>query len=125
MYLFIIMLLIFLAIFGLYKALVTYNSSARSVTKFIFSSMLLVLIGYSTYILIFVRANQSPRINENKPDMLVVHGDRVEALAGAISGCLNNVIVSHIEGGETSGTIDESIRHAITKLAHLHFVSSL
>ena len=37
-------------------------------TKFIFSSLLLVLIGYSTYILIFVRANQSPRINENNPN---------------------------------------------------------
>ena len=66
--LFIIMFLIFLGIFGLYKALVLYNSKAQPLTKFIFSSMLLVLIGYSTYILIFVRANQSPRINENKPD---------------------------------------------------------
>ncbi len=59
-----------------------------------------------------------------KPDMIVVHGDRTEALAGAISGALNNFLVAHIEGGEVSGTIDESIRHSITKLAHLHFVAN-
>jgi UDP-N-acetylglucosamine 2-epimerase (hydrolysing) len=47
----------------------------------------------------------------------------VEALAGAIVGALNNVLVAHVEGGELSGTIDELIRHAVTKLSHLHFVS--
>lgn len=56
------------------------------------------------------------------PDMIVVHGDRIDALAGAIVGALNNIRVAHIEGGELSGTIDESIRHAISKLAHIHFV---
>lgn len=59
-----------------------------------------------------------------KPDMIVVHGDRIEALAGALVGALNNILVAHIEGGEVSGTIDESIRHAVSKLAHLHFVSN-
>lgn len=59
-----------------------------------------------------------------KPDMIVVHGDRVDALAGAIVGALNNICVAHIEGGELSGTIDESIRHAISKFAHLHFVAN-
>jgi len=63
-------------------------------------------------------------IHEFRPDMIVVHGDRVEALAGAIVGALNNVLVAHIEGGELSGTIDELIRHAVSKLAHLHFVSN-
>lgn len=63
-------------------------------------------------------------IRELKPDMIVVHGDRVEALAGAIVGSLNNILVSHIEGGEISGTIDELIRHSISKLAHIHFVSN-
>jgi UDP-N-acetylglucosamine 2-epimerase (hydrolysing) len=58
------------------------------------------------------------------PDMIVVHGDRVEALAGAVVGALNNVAVAHIEGGEVSGTIDESIRHAVSKFANLHFVSN-
>lgn len=57
-----------------------------------------------------------------KPDMIIVHGDRMDALAGAIVGALNNILVGHIEGGEVSGTIDESIRHAISKFAHVHFV---
>ena len=59
---------------------------------------------------------------ELKPDMIVVHGDRVEAMAGATVGALNNILVCHIEGGEVSGTIDELIRHAVSKLAHIHFV---
>ena len=63
-------------------------------------------------------------VQELKPDMIVVHGDRVEALAGAIVGALNNILVAHIEGGEVSGTIDESIRHSITKLSHIHFVAN-
>lgn len=63
-------------------------------------------------------------VREYKPDLLVVHGDRVESLAGAIVGSLNNILVAHIEGGERSGTIDELIRHAITKLSHIHFVSN-
>lgn len=55
-------------------------------------------------------------------DMIVVHGDRIDALAGAIVGAINNIRVAHIEGGEISGTIDESIRHAISKFAHIHLV---
>ena len=58
------------------------------------------------------------------PDMIVVHGDRVETLAGAIVGSLNNILVSHIEGGEISGTVDELIRHSVSKLSHIHFVSN-
>lgn len=63
-------------------------------------------------------------VREYQPDLLVVHGDRVESLAGAIVGALNNILVAHIEGGERSGTIDELIRHAITKLSQIHFVSN-
>jgi UDP-N-acetylglucosamine 2-epimerase (hydrolysing) len=63
-------------------------------------------------------------LREHPTDLLVVHGDRVEALAGACVGALNNVLVAHIEGGEVSGTIDESIRHAVSKLSHIHFVSN-
>lgn len=59
-----------------------------------------------------------------KPDMIVVHGDRMDALAGAAVGVINNIRVAHIEGGELSGTMDESIRHAISKFAHVHFVCS-
>ena len=57
-----------------------------------------------------------------KPDMILVHGDRMDALAGAVVGALHNIPVGHVEGGELSGTIDESIRHAISKFAHVHFV---
>lgn len=58
------------------------------------------------------------------PDLIVVHGDRVETLAGAIVGSLNNILVAHIEGGEISGTVDELIRHSVSKLSHIHFVSN-
>ncbi|KFF18253.1 UDP-N-acetylglucosamine 2-epimerase (hydrolyzing) [Flavobacterium hydatis] len=61
---------------------------------------------------------------EVNPDMIVVHGDRVETLAGAIVGSLNNILVAHIEGGEVSGTVDELIRHSVSKLSHIHFVSN-
>ncbi|AXO81605.1 UDP-N-acetylglucosamine 2-epimerase (hydrolyzing) [Olleya aquimaris] len=63
-------------------------------------------------------------IAETQPDLIVIHGDRVEALAGAIVGSLNNVLVAHIEGGELSGTIDELIRHATSKMSHIHFVAN-
>ncbi|WP_412560344.1 UDP-N-acetylglucosamine 2-epimerase [Winogradskyella sp. MIT101101] len=59
-----------------------------------------------------------------QPDLIVVHGDRVEALAGAIVGSLNNILVAHIEGGELSGTIDELIRHSVSKLSHIHYTSN-
>lgn len=66
----------------------------------------------------------SDYITEFKPDLMVVHGDRVETMAGAIVGAFNNILVAHVEGGEVSGTIDESIRHSVSKLAQLHFVSN-
>jgi UDP-N-acetylglucosamine 2-epimerase (hydrolysing) len=59
-----------------------------------------------------------------QPDLIVIHGDRVEALAGAIVGSLNNILVAHIEGGELSGTIDELIRHSVSKLSHIHYTSN-
>ncbi|WPY97897.1 UDP-N-acetylglucosamine 2-epimerase [Christiangramia sp. OXR-203] len=58
------------------------------------------------------------------PDLIVVHGDRIETLAGAIVGSLNNILVAHIEGGEISGTIDELLRHSVSKLCHIHFVAN-
>ena len=63
-------------------------------------------------------------VAEDEPDMIVVHGDRLEALAGAIVGAFRNILVAHVEGGERSGTIDEMIRHSVTKLAHAHFVAN-
>ena len=56
-----------------------------------------------------------------KPDVVLVRGDRYEVLAIAIAAAYMNIPLAHIEGGDVTGTIDESVRHAITKLAHLHF----
>lgn len=81
------------------------NSSLESITA---STM----IGFGNY------------IKEFKPDLVVVHGDRIEALAGALAASLNNIPVAHIEGGEITGTIDEHVRHAISKVSHLHFVAN-
>ena len=70
------------------------------------------VIGFSEY------------VKQISPDIIIVHGDRIEALAGAIVGSFNNILVSHIEGGEISGTVDELIRHAISKLSHIHFTAN-
>jgi UDP-N-acetylglucosamine 2-epimerase (hydrolysing) len=78
----------------------------------------------SEHILANTITGLSRYVQEYEPDMIVVHGDRIETLAGAIVGALRNVLVAHIEGGEISGTIDETIRHAVSKLAHLHFVAN-
>lgn len=59
-----------------------------------------------------------------KPDIVVVHGDRFEAMAAAVAASFMNIFVAHIQGGEVTGTIDEHIRHSITKLSHLHFPST-
>jgi GDP/UDP-N,N'-diacetylbacillosamine 2-epimerase (hydrolysing) len=55
-----------------------------------------------------------------RPDLLLLLGDRGEMLAGAIAAIHDNVFVAHIHGGERSGTVDEPVRHAISRLAHLH-----
>ena len=59
-----------------------------------------------------------------KPDVVLIIGDRYEALAAAIAAAYMNICIAHIQGGEVSGSIDESTRHAITKLAHFHFPST-
>lgn len=69
-----------------------------------------------------VICNLTNYVRKIRVDMIVVHGDRIDALAGAVVGALHNIRVVHIEGGEVSGTIDESIRHAISKFAHVHMV---
>jgi len=59
-----------------------------------------------------------------KPDVVMLIGDRYEALAAALAAAYMNICIVHIQGGEVSGSIDESARHAITKLAHYHFPST-
>ena len=66
----------------------------------------------------------SAYVGRVKPDLIVVHGDRIEALAGALVAATNYIPSAHIEGGEVSGTIDEIFRHCNTKLCTHHFVSS-
>mgnify|MGYP001948740310 FL=1 len=63
-------------------------------------------------------------VTEHRPDLIIVHGDRVEALACALVASTNYVRSAHIEGGEVSGTIDEIFRHCNSKLCAHHFVSS-
>ena len=57
----------------------------------------------------------------SKPDICVLYGDRGEVLATALAATMLNIPIAHTMGGEVTGTIDESIRHAITKFAHVHF----
>ena len=66
----------------------------------------------------------SDYVAEHRPDLVVIHGDRVEALATALVAATNYIRSAHIEGGEVSGTIDEILRHCNTKLSTSHFVSS-
>jgi UDP-hydrolysing UDP-N-acetyl-D-glucosamine 2-epimerase len=59
-----------------------------------------------------------------KPDVVLLIGDRYEALSAAIAAAYMNICIAHIQGGEVSGSIDESARHAISKFAHFHFPST-
>ena len=61
---------------------------------------------------------------KNNPSLVIIHGDRIEPLACAILSILMNYKIAHIEGGEVSGTVDEIIRHSISKLSHIHFVTN-
>ncbi len=63
-------------------------------------------------------------LKKRKPDLVVAVADRYENLSIAISASYMNIPVAHIQGGETTGSIDEKVRHAITKLSDIHFVST-
>lgn len=60
-------------------------------------------------------------LDQLEPDVVITVGDRFETMATAIASAYMNIPLAHTMGGEISGTIDESVRHAITKLAHIHF----
>jgi len=68
--------------------------------------------------------NLSQYIHEINPDLIVIHWDRVEALAWVIAWSFANILVAHVEWWESSGSIDESVRHSISKLSHIHFVAN-
>ncbi len=77
-------------------------------------SMANALIGFAEY------------FETSRPDLLVVLGDRYETLAVCIAAMNERIPIAHLYGGETTeGAVDESIRHAITKMSHLHFTSTL
>ncbi|MDX6493023.1 MAG: hypothetical protein QOH02_958, partial [Gaiellaceae bacterium] len=59
-----------------------------------------------------------------RPDVVITVGDRFETMATALAATYMNLPLAHTMGGEVSGNIDESIRHAVTKFAHIHFPSS-
>ena len=89
-----------------------YHYSNQSSEKSMDITLAKTIEGFSKY------------VKKLEPDLIIIHGDRVEALAGSIVGALNNVLVAHIEGGEVSGTIDELIRHSVSKMSHTHFVAN-
>ena len=59
-----------------------------------------------------------------RPDVVVTIADRYETLATAVAASYMNIPVAHVQGGEITGSIDEKVRHAVTKLSNLHFVAS-
>lgn len=63
-------------------------------------------------------------LHQHQPDVVLVLGDRGEMLAGALAALHQGIVVAHLHGGERSGTVDEPVRHAITKLSHWHFVAT-
>lgn len=76
-------------------------------------SMGIALIGFADY------------FEENKPDIAIILGDRYEMLVAASAAMVARIPIAHIHGGElTEGAIDESIRHSITKMSHLHFTTT-
>ena len=69
-------------------------------------------------------SNFGKLFQDNKPDLLIILGDRYEILAASIAALIHNIPIAHLHGGEkTEGAFDEAIRHSITKMSHIHFVS--
>jgi GDP/UDP-N,N'-diacetylbacillosamine 2-epimerase (hydrolysing) len=66
----------------------------------------------------------SSLLEHEQPDIVLLLGDRGEMLAGAIAALHLNIPIAHIHGGERSGTVDDSVRHAISKLSHYHFTAT-
>jgi GDP/UDP-N,N'-diacetylbacillosamine 2-epimerase (hydrolysing) len=66
----------------------------------------------------------APHLAAHRPDVLLLLGDRWEMLAAAMTATLLNVPIAHVCGGERSGTVDDAMRHAISRLAHVHLVAT-
>jgi UDP-N-acetylglucosamine 2-epimerase (hydrolysing) len=90
----------------------TYRYSNQTKNMRMDEILMSTMMGFSSFLIKY------------NPDLVIVHGDRIEPLACALSSLLNNFLVAHIEGGEVSGTVDEMLRHSISKISHLHLVSN-
>lgn len=85
------------------------SDTSAGVTK----SMGVALLGFADY------------FEGNRPDIVVILGDRYEALMAATAAMMARIPIAHIHGGETTeGAVDEAIRHSITKMSHLHFTTA-
>ncbi|MDP6491697.1 MAG: UDP-N-acetylglucosamine 2-epimerase [Kiritimatiellia bacterium] len=72
----------------------------------------------------FATIEFSSELQRLAPDIVLIIGDRYEALGAVIAAAYQNICIAHIQGGEVSGSIDECARHAITKFSHFHFPST-
>lgn len=115
-------------IFGGDAAVTRYEQLSRLIIKdgFVINARIPMLVGGGTPRAMVYTASRGltalVRIFENlKPDIVLINGDRFEILPVAIAAAYMNIRIAHIEGGDVSGTIDNSIRHAVSKFAHIHF----
>lgn len=68
-------------------------------------------------------SGMSETLAKLNPDVLVLYGDRGEVMSAAVAAVHQRLPIAHLQGGDISGNVDETIRHAVTKLSHLHFAS--
>ena len=71
----------------------------------------------------YIMTDVAHYVQKIQPDIILLQGDRYEMLAGAIAGAYANIPIVHMSGGDRSGSIDDSIRNAITKFSHVHLVT--
>lgn len=69
-------------------------------------------------------AKMADTLGQLQPDLCLLYGDRGEVLATAMVATTLGIAIGHLQGGDVSGSVDEQVRHAVTKLAHLHFPST-
>lgn len=109
--------------FGLtYKEIINDGFEITEKVEMLLSSDTSIGISKSTGLALISFAEVFERL---KPDIIVILGDRYEMLAVAISAMFSNIPIAHLHGGEaTEGSIDEAIRHSITKMSYIHFTST-
>ena len=93
-----------------------FEITSKIYMEFAGSNKQTMAMGIGTGIILIT--NELAKLN---PDIVLIIGDRYEALSAAIAAAYSNIRIAHIQGGEVSGSIDESARHAITKFSHIHF----